>query len=77
MKTLPGVRGEVRFRAGPATGEIEIVLLHDGLERASGVYTLEEAERFTRQLAEAIIKLNDTRHLRPQKPSIILPEKLN
>lgn len=69
------VKAELKFKADKATGSIEIALLHDGAPVGSIVYSLAEAEAFTRQLAEAIIALNDAGPR--QKPSLILPERVN
>jgi len=71
---------EMRFMANPSTGNIEVVLLYDGLVHGSIVFTQEQAEGFARQFVEAIEMVNRQTMRRPPaggKSSLIIPERVN
>jgi hypothetical protein len=70
-------RNNVRYKAHKDTGEIELAIVGpSGMELAtSGRIPLEEAEKFVRELAEAIITVASTR--RSGKPKLILPQRAN
>jgi hypothetical protein len=70
-------RNNVRYKAHKDSGEIELAIVGpSGMELAtSGRIPLEEAEKFVRELAEAIITVAATRRKAP--PKIILPQPVN